>query len=117
VDRWARGSGFTLVEVMAAVTLLVVGVLAAASASAAITAMVGAGGADGKAAVFGRGILESLLPTACTAAAPGDTAVGALQANWSVARSPGVSRVVVVVTRAAAGGAGDTLTTARACPG
>jgi prepilin-type N-terminal cleavage/methylation domain-containing protein len=117
VDIHTHQSGFTLVEVLVAVTLLVVGVLAVASASAFITGMIGAGGTDGRAAAVGRGVLESLLPTACGGEARGDTTIGALEVEWTTAPSANAAEVVVVVTVPATGGPGDSLSTARACPG
>jgi prepilin-type N-terminal cleavage/methylation domain-containing protein len=117
VDTRSHQSGFTLVEVVVAVTLLVVGVLAVASTSAFITGMIGAGGTDGKAAALGRGVLESVLPTACEGEARGDTTIGALRVDWSVAPSANAAEVVAVVTAPSTDRPGDSLSTARACPG
>ena len=115
--RYADNRGFTLIEVIVAVTLLVVGVLAVASTSALITGMIGAGGTDGKAAAVGRGVLESLLPTACGGEARGDTTIGALRVDWSAAPSANAAEVVVVVTVPTTDRSPDSLNTARTCPG
>ena len=117
VDTRSHRSGFTIAEVVVAVTLLVVGVLAVASASASITRMIGAGGTYGKAAAVGRGVLESVLPTACEGEVGGDTTIGAIRVDWSVAPSANAAEVVAVVTVPNTDRPGDSLRTARACPG
>ncbi len=114
--RYTGRLGFTLIEVMVAVTLLVVGVLAVASTSALITRMIGEGAAYGRAAAVGRGILESILPNGCAGEARGDTTVGAVRVDWRVTRGAVASEVVAVVTIPAAARRPDSLHTARVCP-
>ena len=112
-----ENQGFTLIELVVAVTLLVVGVLAVASTSTLITGMIGAGGTHGRVAAVGRGVLESLLPTACGGEAQGDTTIGALMVDWSAVPSGNAAKVVVVVTVPTTDRPPDSLSTARTCPG
>lgn len=88
-------AGFTLVEVLVAVTVLTVGAVALAGSAATVTRMIGRGKADTRAAQLATRRVEALRLTAysttprCTALANGgpvDTANVSL--SWTVAVSP-----------------------------
>ena len=68
--RHAR-RGFTVVEVLIAVTVLVVGVMGMMGTSAAITAMLSRGARSNRAAYFAQARLERLQSTPCQLLADG----------------------------------------------
>lgn len=84
-------SGFTLVEVLVAVTILAVGVVAMAGSTAAVTRMIGRGKIDTRAAQLATQQMEVLRRTAysttprCTALANGALAQNAsITVSWTV---------------------------------
>ena len=85
-------SGFTLIEVLVAVTLLSVGVVAMASSAGMVNRMVGRGKVDTRAAQLATLKLDSLRVSAysttprCTALANGGPdAIGNVSLSWTVA--------------------------------
>jgi prepilin-type N-terminal cleavage/methylation domain-containing protein len=89
--RHAR-SGFTLIEVLVAVTVLSVGVIAMAGSAATVTRMIGRGKIDTRAAQLATLKMDSLRAVAysttprCTALANGGPATtGHVNLSWTVA--------------------------------
>jgi prepilin-type N-terminal cleavage/methylation domain-containing protein len=97
-------SGFTIIEVLVAVTILSLGVMALAGSSAAVTRMIGRGKFDTRAAQLATRRIEALRVTAysttprCTALASGgpwDTVN--VSVSWTVAMAAsGTGRDVTV---------------------
>ena len=88
-------SGFTLVEVLVAVTILTVGVVAMAGSTATVTRMIGRGKIDTRAAQFASRQMEELRRIAystsprCTALVNGALDQDAsITVTWTVAVSP-----------------------------
>jgi prepilin-type N-terminal cleavage/methylation domain-containing protein len=99
-------SGFTLIEVLVAVIILSVGILALTGSSAVINRMIGRGKVETQAAMAASRRLEALrraagstLPRCAAAefASGGPSFEGALVTSWSVAPAGGVRRVQVSV--------------------
>jgi prepilin-type N-terminal cleavage/methylation domain-containing protein len=104
-------SGFTIIEVLVAVTILAVGVVALAGSSGAVTRMIGRGKIDTRAAQLATLQLETLRLSAysttprCTAAAlanGGPTTTDRVTLSWTVAVS-GTGRDVTVTASYATG--------------
>jgi type IV pilus assembly protein PilV len=95
--------GFTLIEVMMAVVLLTVGVMALASGSASVSRMIGRGRTDtmvadvvtSRADVLRR-IAASTNPQ-CTALAKGDTTAGGIKQEWTITTVGTFSRTVQLI--------------------
>jgi prepilin-type N-terminal cleavage/methylation domain-containing protein len=99
-------SGFTLIEVLVALIILSVGILALTGSSAVINRMIGRGKVETQAAMAGSRRLEALRRAAasttprCTAsefASGGPAFEGGLIASWNVAPAGAVRRVRVSV--------------------
>jgi prepilin-type N-terminal cleavage/methylation domain-containing protein len=95
-------SGFTLIEVLVAVTILAVGVVAMAGSSAAVTRMIGRGKIETRAAQLATRQAEALRLTAysttprCTALADGGpTPTSRVTLSWTVVVT-GTGRTVTV---------------------
>ena len=95
-------SGFTLIEVLVAVTILAVGVVAMAGSAAAVTRMIGRGKIDTRATQLGTERLEILRRAAyfttprCTALANGGPqTIDNVTLSWNIAVS-GTGRTVTV---------------------
>jgi prepilin-type N-terminal cleavage/methylation domain-containing protein len=89
-------SGFTIIEVLVAVTILAVGVVALAGSAATVTRMINRGKIDTRAAQLATQQLEVLRATAyattprCTALANGGPqATDHVTLSWTVAVAPG----------------------------
>ena len=116
-------SGFTLIEVLVAVTVLAVGVVAMAGSAAAVTRMIGRGKIDTRASQLATERLEALRRTAlfttprCTGLASGSSAAsGNVTLAWTVTTSGTGRTVSVHATYATARGPRtDTLTTYIEC--
>jgi prepilin-type N-terminal cleavage/methylation domain-containing protein len=105
-------SGFTLVEVLVAVTILSVGLVALAGASATVTRMIGRGKIDTRAAQLATQQVESLRLQAysttpwCTAlAAGGPQTTDRVTLSWAVTVIGSGRRVDVSATYGTARGA------------
>ena len=118
-----NASGFTLIEVMVAVIILSVGILALASGSGAVYRMLGAGKRSTKAAAIASERMELLRRQAnatnprCSAVAGGSaTRPGNVTETWTVAGT-GSSRTVKVWVRypTSRGTTADTLFTTLPC--
>lgn len=83
-----RESGFSLVEVLVAMVILTVGVLALAASSAAITRMTSEGGRSGGSAAVASARFENLRATPCASLASGTATTGPYSESWTVAVSP-----------------------------
>jgi Tfp pilus assembly protein FimT len=101
-----RPGGFSLVELVLAVVLLEVGVLALAATSSGIVRMTVLGGRAGGSAVMAASRFEALRATACTllpdapAIVDDSVADGRFHERWSVAASGPVRAAQVVVSYA-----------------
>ena len=116
-------SGFTIIEVLVAVTILAVGVVAMAGSSAAVTRMIGRGKTDTRAAQLATLKVDSLRLVAysttprCTALANGGPVTADhVSTSWTVAVS-GTGRTVTVSAsyRTARGARTQVLTTHIEC--
>jgi prepilin-type N-terminal cleavage/methylation domain-containing protein len=116
-------SGFTLIEVLVAVTVLAVGVMAMAGSAAAVTRMIGRGKIDTRASQLATERMEALRRAAlfttprCNALASGSsTPSGNVTLAWTVTVSGTGRNVSVHATYATARGPRtDTLTTYIEC--
>ena len=96
-------SGFTLVEVLVAVTMLSVGIMALAGNAAMVTRMIGRGKSDTQAAQLATLKVDSLRARAyattprCTGLVNGASAVDRVTLSWTVQTPPsGIGRNVSV---------------------
>jgi prepilin-type N-terminal cleavage/methylation domain-containing protein len=118
-------SGFTLVEVLIAVTVLGIGILALAGSLSIVTRMIGRGKIETHAAAMASARMEMLRAAAqsttprCVApdfASGGSALVGGVRDSWLVPLSGAVRRVRVAVTyRTASGVRSAVLETAIQC--
>ena len=118
-------SGFTLIEVLVAVTILAVGVVALAGSSATVTRMIGRGKIDTRAAQLATQQMEVLRRAAysttprCTALANGGpTTTDHITLSWTVTVSASGTGRDVSITAAYATGRGthtEVLTTHIEC--
>ncbi len=115
--------GFTILEVLVAVLVLAVGVIALVGSSALVTRMIGQGKRDTRAAAIAEQRLETLrqqayaTTPACTALVGGTTAQpGGITDTWEVAGA-GNSRTLraIVTRRTNRGTARDTVITIIRC--
>ena len=121
----AKQSGFTLIEVMAAVVILSVGLLALAGSTANVSRMVGYGKWATVASQVATRRLENIRQVAystdpaCTSSAlVGGTATfgSGVSETWSVSGSGNTRQILVAVTYARAGrSATDTVSTLLRC--
>jgi Tfp pilus assembly protein PilV len=118
VGRWrirgprrARRGGFTIVEVLVAVTVLVFGLLALVGTGALITKMLSRGNRSNRGAFFALEQLETLRSMPCTSLVNGSaTRAGGYTVSWQIINiTGGTARRARVVSAYAA-----TLGTARA---
>ena len=116
-------SGFTLIEVLVAITILAVGVVAMAGSSAAVTRMIGRGKIDTRATQLATERLEALRRAAyfttprCTALANGGPqTTDHVTLAWTVTDTPTGRTVTVTATYATTRGSRtDILTTYIEC--
>lgn len=117
-------SGFTIIEILVAVLVMAVGLIALTGSSAAVTRMLGAGRRTSLATQAAERRLEQLRLTArrsatgCFALASGSVASPeGMTERWEVTRRPGVVLVRVVTSwPTGRGSSADTVATAIACP-
>ena len=99
-------SGVSLVELMVALALLGVGLLALSAGVAALARHAAAAAADARGAAVAAELLERAAAARCAAAGAGETTVGPARVRWSLAAEPGARRLLVeagpVADRAAA---------------
>jgi prepilin-type N-terminal cleavage/methylation domain-containing protein len=102
-----KEEGFTIVEVLIAVIILGVGVMALAGSSAIVTRMIGRGKSSGRSAQVALARFETLrqaarsTATLCTSgnfANGGPVTTDGLSESWTVAAAGSVRQVAVVVT-------------------
>ena len=96
VGRWGR-EGFTLTELIVALVLLTVGLLALASTSAFLTYEYAAAGRAESAAIIAESRLEQLRVAGCVAGAGRETVEG-LTSVWSVSVGDGTAAATVTMS-------------------
>lgn len=121
-----RDAGFSLIEVLVAIVILSIGLLALAQSSGSVTNMIGRSQQDSEAAATAQARIDNLRQTAastspkCTSLASGSAtgpATGTTTA-WTVSGSGDSRTVVVVVTYRIGGGRGtrsETIRTVLGC--
>jgi len=121
-----RDAGFSLIEVLVAIVILSIGLLALAQSSGSVTNMIGRSQQDSEAAATAQARIDNLRQTAagttpkCTSLASGSAtgpAAGTTTA-WTVSGSGDSRTVVVVVTYRIGGGRGtrsETIRTVLGC--
>jgi len=113
-----RVPGFTLIELVVAVTVLAVGVLAVAASAAPLGRLVRHGGAQAVSAAVAGAEIEAVRAAGCAAPASAVAAAGhGLHLAWTLAGG-GAPREMAVVTTYPWGplARSDTFWTAVACP-
>ncbi len=93
-----RTQGFTLVELVVAMLVLTVAVLALAGTAAAVSRMVGWGQRLGGSAVVAQARLEELRSGGCASLGEGRDSVGHFHLRWSVATSGSLRTVALTVS-------------------
>jgi prepilin-type N-terminal cleavage/methylation domain-containing protein len=113
-----RVRGFTLIELVVAVTMLAVGVLAVAATTVPLERLVRRGGAQAASASAAGAVIEAVRSAGCaTPAAGAATSGGGLRLAWSLGASGGLRTLTVVATYPWGPGAhSDAYETAVACP-
>ncbi len=104
-------------EILVAILILMVGLLALVSAAASLPAVVAEGRAEQQLAVMAAGELERLRLHACAGAASGERSEGAWTVSWTVLADGGdvFQMRVVVASETGRWRKADTLTSAIAC--
>jgi type II secretion system protein I len=97
-------SGFTLIELMVALMVFVVGVLAVASSSTVVMTMIGGSQRRTIAAVVAESRVERLRAMSCTAHANGNTTTRGVRETWTVVPLINADDVTVVITFPSSGG-------------
>ena len=118
-----RERGFTIVEIVVAITVLSIALLGLASTSAMVTRMIGQGQRSAVAATFAAKRMEQLRSSACTARAPGSESLyrgstAIATNNWSYTDAGNKTyRVLLTMTYVTAKNRSrtDTLETAVSC--
>jgi len=113
-----RDRGFTLVELIVAVTVLAVGVLAVAASAVPLGRLIARGGAQTASAAAAGARIEALRATACGAAS-GEAVAGGhgLRVAWTLNGDGAVRTVSVVATYPWGPGAhADSFAATVACP-
>jgi prepilin-type N-terminal cleavage/methylation domain-containing protein len=90
--------GFSLIEVVLAVVVLAVGVLALAGTSARVVGLINQGGRLGGASLVAEGRFELLRAAPCAALASGSTVEGPFTVGWTVATSGYLKTVGLTVS-------------------
>lgn len=109
---------FTIVEVLVAVTILTVGMLALTTTAALVTRMIGRGRRFTEAAALAANRVEALRAERCPAVGSGTEPHGAFVVDWSVSSDVGERGrliTVLVTSPTARGLRTDTLRTVQAC--
>lgn len=99
----ARG-GFTIIELIVAIIIMTVGVLALATGSAGVAKQMRAGNQTALAAVIGQGRLETIRSLGCSSLANGTATTRGMTEKWNIttisARARAVTETVTYVPRA-----------------
>lgn len=110
--------GFTVIEVMVAVLILSVGMLALVSTAATVTRMIGQGQRYSEASTLAAGRFEILRATDCSAMTSSTATEGAYTLSWTVADTASGNAKAVTLTVTSPTGRGDrtdTFNTTIAC--
>ena len=91
-------AGFTLVELMVAMLMFTVGLLALASTSAVVVSQMGDAGRMGVAASAAQTRIERLRSGGCTTAQTGSNAARGVSESWSVTPMTRSARIDVTIT-------------------
>ena len=91
-------AGFTLVELMVAMLMFTVGLLALASTSAVVVSQMGDAGRMGVAASAAQTRIERLRSGGCTTAQTGTNAARGVSESWSVTPMTRSARIDVTIT-------------------
>jgi len=97
-------SGFTLVELMVALMVFVVGVLAVSGSSAVVMTMIGGSQRRTIAAVVAESRFEQLRSRSCTALTNGTATTRGVREAWTIVPLINADDVTVMVTFASSGG-------------
>jgi prepilin-type N-terminal cleavage/methylation domain-containing protein len=102
--RLRRRRGFTIIEVLVAVTVLVVGLLALVGTGALATKMLSRGNRSNRGAFFAQQQLETLRATPCQLLANGSaTRAGGFTVSWAITTlTGGTARRARVISQYAA---------------
>ena len=90
--------GFSLVEVIAAMVILTIGVVGLAASTTAITRLTGQGGLTGNSAAVAASRFDVLRATPCAYLAGGTATTGKFGEKWSVATVSNLRNVIDSVT-------------------
>ncbi len=90
--------GFSLVEVIVAMTILVTGVLALAASSAAVTRMTASGALQAEASLVVSSRFERLRALGCSQLAGGTATTGSYAETWSVTSTGDMRTVSLIVS-------------------
>jgi prepilin-type N-terminal cleavage/methylation domain-containing protein len=91
-------AGFTLVELMVAMMMFAVGLLALASTSAVVVSQMGDAGRMGVAASAAQTRIEKLRSGGCTTAQTGSNAARGVSESWTVTPMTRSARIDVTIT-------------------
>jgi type IV pilus assembly protein PilV len=111
--------GFTIIEVMVAVMILTVGLLALVGTAGLVTRMIGQGQRYTVVSTLANERIETLRSAGCPAVGTGSETRGGYTINWQVSAGPGLSsrNIEVVVTSSTGRGSRvDTVQTVQVCP-
>ena len=117
-QRTLDAAGFTILEVLAALLVLTVGLLALAATMGYAASMVGQGKRYAEVAALAQARIEMLRAGGCDAMSPGSTIAGRYAVSWTVARvhSGGARQIGLTVTSPTTRGTrADTLTATVLC--
>lgn len=113
-----ENTGFTLIEVVVAILILAIGVLALGSVSASVSRLIGSGHISTNVAVVSGAVMEWLVASACEdGLVSGDTLVGPIGLAWEVTRTASGSHLTVASESSMPGIATDTLRHYVTCAG
>ena len=90
--------GFSLIEVIAAMIILSVGIIGMAASTSAITRMTGQGALSGASAAVAVSRFDQLRATACGSQAGGTATTGKFSEKWTVSTSGNIVNVIDSIT-------------------